>query len=127
GAAGGSVRVAGVVYVILNNIKVSSLVVGICMVVEEAFIAAVAIIIVVNGGHLGHFSAAPFNPGAATLGFSGLSLAAIFAFLSIAGVDGIAPVAEESRTPRRPIPLATILITVTAGADSTPVSYRVRI
>jgi amino acid transporter len=63
------------------------------------------------------------NPGAATLGFSGLSLAAIFAFLSIAGVDGIAPVAEESRTPRRLIPIATILITLIAGVYWTLVSY----
>jgi amino acid transporter len=38
---------------------------------------------------------------AATAGFAGLSLAAIFAFLSIAGVDSVAPVAEEAHTPRR--------------------------
>jgi amino acid transporter len=43
--------------------------------------------------------------------------------LSIAGVDSVAPVAEEARTPRRLIPLATILITVIAGLYWTLVSY----
>ena len=123
GVGGGIFAILVVGYLNHNNIKVSSLVIGILMVIEATFIAAVAIIIVVKGGHLGHFSAAPFNPGAATLGFSGLSLAAIFAFLSIAGVDAVAPVAEESKTPRRLIPLATILITLMAGLFWTLVSY----
>jgi amino acid transporter len=123
GIGGGVAAILIVGYMNHNNIKLSSLVIGILMVFEATFVAAVALVIVIKGGHLGHFSAAPFNPGAATLGFSGLSLAAIFAFLSIAGVDGIAPVAEESRTPRRLIPLATILITLIAGGYWTLVSY----
>ncbi|MGN6795722.1 MAG: APC family permease [Streptosporangiaceae bacterium] len=123
GVGGGIAAILIVGYLNHNNIKLSSLVIGILMVTEAIFIAAVAIVIVVKGGHLGHFSATPFNPGAATLGFSGLSLAAIFAFLSIAGVDAVAPVAEESKTPRRLIPLATILITLMAGLFWTLVSY----
>jgi Amino acid permease len=106
-----------------NNIKLSATVISILMLFEATFVAVLALIIVVRGGTLGHFSAEPFNPGAATLGFAGLSLAAIFAFLSIAGVDGITPVAEESNTPRRLIPLATILMTLIAGAYWTLVSY----
>jgi amino acid transporter len=123
GVGGGIVAILVVAWLNHNNIKMSSLVIGILMVIEGTFIAAVAIVIVVKGGHLGHFSAAPFDPHAATLGFSGLSLAAIFAFLSIAGVDAVAPVAEESKTPRRLIPLATILITLIAGLYWTLVSY----
>lgn len=123
GVGGGIVAIIIVGYLNHNNIKMSSLLIGILMTLEGLFIAAVAIVIVTKGGHLGHFSATPFNPGAATLGFSGLSLAAIFAFLSIAGVDAVAPVAEESKTPRRLIPLATILITLIAGAFWTLVSY----
>jgi amino acid transporter len=38
-------------------------------------------------------------------------------------VDSVAPVAEESHTPRRLIPLATILITIIAGAFWTLTSY----
>lgn len=120
---------AGVVAILIigwlnhNRIRLSSLVIGILMSIEAAFVIALALTIVVKGGALGHFSGTPFNPSAAKAGLSGLSLAAIFAFLSIAGVDSVAPVAEESNTPRRLIPLATILITVIAGAFWTLTSY----
>jgi amino acid transporter len=123
GIAGGFASILIIGYLNHNNIKLSSTVIGVLMVLEATFVAAVALVIVIQGGHLGHFSAAPFNPGAATAGFSGLSLAAIFAFLSIAGVDSVAPVAEEAHTPRRLIPLATILITLIAGAYWTLTSY----
>ena len=123
GIGGGVASILIIGYLNHNNIKLSSLVIGILMVAEGTFIAAVALVIVIRGGYLGHFSATPFNPRAATAGFSGLSLAGIFAFLSIAGVDAVAPVAEESHTPRRLIPLATILITVIAGAFWTLTSY----
>lgn len=123
GIGGGVAAVLIIGYLNYNNIKLSSLLIGILMVVEATFIAAIALVIVIEGGHLGHFSAAPFNPGAATAGLSGLSLAGIFAFLSIAGVDAVAPVAEEAHTPRRLIPLATILITVIAGLFWTLASY----
>ena len=116
GIAGGVAAILIIGYLNHNNIKLSSTVIGVLMIGEATFVAAVALVIVIQGGHLGHFSADPFNPRAATAGFAGLSLAAIFAFLSIAGVDSVAPVAEEARTPRRLIPLATILITVIAGA-----------
>jgi amino acid transporter len=123
GIGGGAVAILIIGYLNYNNIKLSSLLIGILMVLEGTFIAAVALVIVIEGGHLGHFSATPFNPAAATAGFSGLSLAGIFAFLSIAGVDAVAPVAEESHTPRRLIPLATILITIIAGLFWTLTSY----
>ncbi|MGC1194343.1 MAG: APC family permease [Candidatus Dormiibacterota bacterium] len=123
GIGGGVVSILIIGYLQHNNIKLSATVISVLMVIEGTFVAALAIVIVVKGGALGHFSSKPFNPGAATLGFAGLSLAAIFAFLSIAGVDGIAPVAEEAHTPRRLIPLATILMTLIAGAYWTLVSY----
>jgi amino acid transporter len=123
GIGGGVAAILIIGFLNYNNIKLSSVLIGILMVLEGVFIAAVALVIVIDGGHLGHFSAAPFNPATATAGFSGLSLAGIFAFLSIAGVDAVAPVAEESHTPRRLIPLATILITIIAGLFWTLTSY----
>jgi amino acid transporter len=123
GILGGVIAILVIGFLQHNNIKLSATVISVLMVFEASFVAVLALIIVIRGGTLGHFSAQPFNPGAATLGFAGLSLAAIFAFLSIAGVDGIAPVAEESHTPRRLIPLATILMTLIAGAYWTLVSY----
>jgi amino acid transporter len=127
GIGGGAVAILIIGYMNHSNIKLSSLLIGILMVCESAFVIALAVVIVVHGGHLGHFSGTPFNPADATLGFSGLSLAGIFAFLSIAGVDGIAPVAEESHMPRRLIPLATILITLIAGLYWTLTSYGIAI
>lgn len=123
GIAGGVISILIIGFLQHNNIRLSATVISVLMVFEAGFVAILAVIIVIRGGTLGHFSGQPFNPGAATLGFAGLSLAAIFAFLSIAGVDGIAPVAEESNTPRRLIPLATILMTLIAGAYWTLVSY----
>ena len=82
-----------------SNIKLSSAIIGTLMILETTFVAVLAVIIVARGGALGHFSSKPFDPTAATAGFSGISLGIIFAFLSIAGVDSIAPVAE-GRTPR---------------------------
>ncbi len=102
GIAGGVAAILIIGYLSHNNIKLSSTVIGILMILEATFVAAVAIVIVVQGGYLGHFSATPFNPRAATAGFAGLSLAAIFGRL---------------------IPLATILITVIAGAYWTLTSY----
>lgn len=92
GIGGGVAAILIIGYFNYNNIKLSSLLIGILMVVEATFIAAVALVIVIEGGHLGHFSATPFNPGAATAGFSGLSLAGIFAFLSIGGWAVLVPI-----------------------------------
>jgi amino acid transporter len=121
--AGGFLAIAIGAYMTHSNIKFGARMIGILTIFEAGFIAVLSVIIVIKGGALGHFSAEPFNPGAATAGFQGLGLAAVFAFLAIAGVDSIAPVAEESDTPRRLIPLATILITLMAGLFWTFTSY----
>jgi amino acid transporter len=123
GIAGGifSILVIGVMN--HSNIRLSSAIIGVLMILETTFVAVLAVVIVARGGVLGHFSGTPFNPAAASAGFSGISIGIIFAFLSIAGVDSIAPVAEESHTPRRLIPLATIAITLMAGLFWTLSSY----
>jgi amino acid transporter len=106
-----------------RDIRVGSNVIGVLMIFEAGFIVVLAAIIVIQGGELGRFTAAPFDPGAAANGFAGILTASIFAFLSIAGVDSIAPLAEESRTPKRLVPFATIFITLIAGLYWTLTSY----
>jgi amino acid transporter len=123
GIGGGLIMVVLAAMIARSNMKMGAMLIGVMMCVEAAFVAVLAVVIVIKGGVLGHFSAAPFKPSAASAGFNGLGLAAIFGFLSIAAVDSIAPVAEESRTPKRLIPLATILITLGAGAYWTLTSY----
>ncbi|MCW2879308.1 MAG: family permease [Sphaerisporangium sp.] len=123
GYAGGFLAIVVAAYMARSNIRLGARMIGVLMLFEAAFVAVLAVVIVARGGYLGHFSATPFNPAAATTGFSGIALALVFAFMSIAGVDSIAPVAEESKTPSRMIPLATILITVIAGLFWTLTSY----
>ncbi len=98
GIAGGIAAILIIGYLNHNNIKLSSTVIGVLMILEATFVAAVALVIVIRAGTWATSAPQPFDPRAATAGFTGLSLAAIFAFLSIAGVDGVAPVAEEART-----------------------------
>lgn len=123
GIAGGIACVLLTGYIAYRNIRLGAAVIGVLMVFEAGFVLLLALFIVIKGGTLGHFSLTPFDPTAAKAGVTGLSLAAIFAFLSIAGVDSVAPVAEESNTPKRLIPLATILITLVAGLYWTVASY----
>ncbi|HEU5420810.1 MAG TPA: APC family permease [Streptosporangiaceae bacterium] len=123
GIAGGLFSVLVIAFMNHNNVKLSSAIIGTLMILETTFVAVLAVIIVARGGVLGHFSGKPFDPTGATAGFAGISLGIIFAFLSIAGVDSIAPVAEEAHTPRRLIPLATIAITLLAGLFWTLSSY----
>ena len=85
-----------------RNVRLGAAIIGILLCFEAGFVAVLALIIVIKGGTLGHFSSAPFDPSAAKAGFTGLSLAAIFAFLSIAGVDSVAPVAAVWRAASTP-------------------------
>jgi amino acid transporter len=123
GVLGGIVSVLITGFIAYRNIRLGAAVIGVLMVFEAGFVLLLSLFIVIKGGTLGHLTATPFDPSAAKAGVNGLALAAIFAFLSIAGVDSIAPVAEESNTPKRLVPLATILITLVAGLYWTVTSY----
>ncbi len=76
---------------------------------EVCTIIALAITIFVVQASQGHFNASPFNPGAATGGFSAISHAVLFGILAFTGFDIVSTVAEETRTPKALIPLATII------------------
>lgn len=123
GIIGGILCVLICGYIAHRNIRLGAAVIGVLMVFEAGFVLLLSLFIVIKGGTLGHFTLTPFDPTAAKAGVTGLSLAAIFAFLSMAGVDSVAPVAEEANTPKRLIPLATILITLLAGLYWTVTSY----
>jgi amino acid transporter len=85
------------------------------IVIEAGFVAILAIYIMVRQGIEGHLTWQPLSPSHAT-SWSGFVSALLFGVLSIAAFDIIAPLAEESRTPRSLVPLATILVTLGAGA-----------
>jgi amino acid transporter len=123
GLLGGFLLIIFVGALTRTNVRVGSNFIGVLMIIEAGFVLFLALWIVIQGGELGRFTLEPFNPAAAAEGVRGIAVAAIFAFLSIAGVDSIAPLAEESNTPRRLIPLGTILITLIAGLYWTLTSY----
>jgi amino acid transporter len=123
GLLGGFILIVAVALMTHNDIRVGSNVIGGLMIFEAGFIVVLAAIIIIQGGELGRFTTTPFDPGAAANGLAGIATASIFAFLSIAGVDSIAPLAEESNTPKRLVPFATIFITLIAGLYWTLTSY----
>jgi amino acid transporter len=64
-------------------------------------LATIAIAVAGNGNTL-----AAFSPSSSPSGFSGLGLGVVFGILSFIGFDAAAVLGEESRNPRRLIPLA---------------------
>jgi len=115
GVLGGLIPVIVVAYLTKKNIRISLRIVGYFMLVEASFVLLLSIYIMIKQAMAGHLSFRPFDPVAATAGWKGFLAAALFAVLAIAAFDVIAPMAEETKTPRRLTPRATIYVTVGAG------------
>ena len=85
------------------------------MLAESIILFALAITILAVGGFHHHLTAAPFNPGTAIGGSSAIFGALIFGIQANVGYDAVATLAEETKTPRRYIPLATIAAVIAVG------------
>jgi amino acid transporter len=85
------------------------------MIVESLILLALALTIFAHGGFAGQVSFQPFTPGFAIGGSAAIFGALIFGIQSNVGYDAISTLAEETRTPRRFIPLATIVAVVAVG------------
>jgi amino acid transporter len=85
------------------------------MVAESVILLALAITILGKGGYSHHLTASPFNPGTAIGGSAAIFGALIFGIQSNVGYDAVATLAEETKTPRRFIPLATIAAVIAVG------------
>ena len=66
---------------------------------------------------------ASFRPSADFNGWSGLGFAMVFCILSFGGFEGAATLGEETRNPRRNIPLALLLTVIASGAFFIFVAY----
>jgi amino acid transporter len=112
---------AGVLSVIVvgvltkKDVRISARVTGYFIAFEAGFVALLATFIIIKQAVEGNFTLTPFNPGAGIGGWSGFQNAILFAVLAIAAFDIVAPMAEETRTPRSLVPKATILVTLGAG------------
>jgi amino acid transporter len=68
-------------------------------------------------------SAASFRPSADFGGWSGLGFGMVFCILSFGGFEGAATLAEETRNPRRNIPIALFVTVIASGLFFTFVAY----
>ncbi len=84
-------------------------------------IVIVTVIILGRGGATGSLTIQPFVPG--NQPFSNVGLAAVFGFLSFAGFEGAATLGEETRNPRRNIPIAILTAVVGTGILYVLVTY----
>lgn len=89
--------------------------------VSVLLILIVTVVILSKVGSAGHLTAQPFNPGNQPL--SSVGLAAVFGFLSFAGFEGAATLGEETRNPRRTIPLAILAAVIGTGIFYVAVTY----
>jgi putrescine importer len=105
-----------VIPAVYRDVQVSARTALILMVFEMITVLALSVTILVVLGGKGHVSAAPFNPGNATGGFSAISTAALFGILAFTGFDAASTVAEEAKTPKSLVPVATIISVLVVGA-----------
>jgi amino acid transporter len=89
--------------------------------VSVLLILIVTVVILSKVGAAGHLTAQPFSPGNQPL--SNIGLAAVFGFLSFAGFEGAATLGEETRNPRRNIPLAILAAVIGTGIFYVAVTY----
>ncbi len=111
----GLIPILVVGYMTKKDIRISARIVGLFITIEAGFVALLCLYILIKQGIDGHLTWQPFNPTAATAGWTGFLNALLFAVLAIAAFDIVAPMAEETRTPRSLVPRATIYVTAGAG------------
>ena len=98
-----------------KDIRISAKVTGYFIMFEAGFVLVLALYIILKQAIDGNFTADPFIYSHNTAGWTGFQNAVLFAVLAIAAFDIVAPMAEETRTPRSLVPKATILVTIGAG------------
>jgi amino acid transporter len=101
---------------VYRSINVSARTALLFMLFEMATILALTITIFVVRGSEGHLTAAPLNPAAATGGWNAIFQGVLFGILSYTGFDVVSTVAEETKTPRSLVPVATIVALLIVGA-----------
>jgi amino acid transporter len=83
---------------------------------EIAVFLVLAVFFIVHAGH--HNTASVFGTGFTPKGYRGISgviAGSVYSVLAFGGFEGAAPLAEETRNPRRTIPRAVLLATVLIG------------
>ena len=89
--------------------------------VSILLILILTIVILSRGGASHHLSAVPFTFGGNSV--SSIGLAAVFAFLSFAGFEGASSLGEETKNPKKAIPIAIGAAVFLTGIFYVVVSY----
>ncbi|WP_320671338.1 APC family permease [Patulibacter defluvii] len=106
------------------EISLTAKVLGAILVLEILILAAVALAVLVSGGGPDGIPAAPINPVEAFDGPS-VGIGLFFAFWCWVGFESTAMYGEESRDPKRTIPIATMVVVVGVGLFYAFVSWMV--
>ena len=102
-------------FLALEGIQASLRTAMILFLIEVGVVLTMAVIVVAMGGAHG-LSLHPLAPSSSPHGTQGLVIGAVFAALSFVGFEGATTLGEEVRQPRRNVPLAIALSTITVGA-----------
>jgi amino acid transporter len=115
--------VAGVIIWLFaySDISVSTRLTLVMEGISVLLIIILVVVILVKVGSAGNLTAQPLTPGGQPL--NNIGLAAVFGFLSFAGFEGAATLGEETRNPRRNIPLAILAAVVGTGIFYVAVTY----
>lgn len=106
------------------EIELTAKVLGIALAAEVLILAAIALAVLANGGGPDGISAAPLNPAEAFAGPS-VGLGLFFAFWCWMGFESTALYGEESKNPRRTVPVATFIVVIGVGLFYAFVSWMI--
>lgn len=104
-----------------RNAKTSTRLLLVLEVLSMSIILALSFIIITKTASTTGLSAAPFLPGKNS--FSSFAVAIVFGFLSFSGFEGASSLGEESRNPKKTVPLAVTVSIIVSGIFYLIVSY----
>ncbi|MDP4093421.1 MAG: APC family permease [Bacillota bacterium] len=108
-------------YLAGRNAKLSTRILLVLEVISMSIILLLSIVIIVKTASTTGLSIAPFKPG--NNSFSSIAGAVVFGFLAFSGFEGASSLGEESRNPKKMIPLAVAGSIIISGIFYILVSY----
>lgn len=106
----------------IAGIKMSLRVGLVALAFEIVIFTFIALVVVAKGGDSG-LSLQPFNPAKSFDGFSGVIYGLVFAIFAFVGFESATTLGEEAHEPRKTIPRAVLVTTLTVGLFYTLLIY----
>jgi amino acid transporter len=112
-----------IAFVAYRGVEISEKGATIDLIIQMVLVAALAVTIIVVLLSKAELDLSPFMPSSSPQGMSGISQALIFGILSFTGFNVIANLAEETKNPRKTIPIAVVASCVIVGLYWVMVSW----